>query len=116
MQGNNFLREKVRVRDNHTCQKCGKKWKHGERRFDVHHLDAKKESSRLYSDDKKNLHQMMTYCHKCHMTLPHLIENIHNKYIDRNKKIIKMRNSGMTLCEISKIFNLTHQRISQICE
>src|SRR3989344_3286690 len=39
LEGRDRLRELVRIRDNHTCQKCGKKWIEGTRRLDIHHLD-----------------------------------------------------------------------------
>ena len=35
------LRELIRIRDKRTCQACGKKWKTGERRLDIHHLKGK---------------------------------------------------------------------------
>jgi len=33
-------REKIRIRDNHACQNCGRVWREGEKRLDVHHLDC----------------------------------------------------------------------------
>lgn len=40
-QGRELTREKIRIRDNHTCQICGKKWKPNMRSFDVHHIEQK---------------------------------------------------------------------------
>ena len=37
LSGRDRTREKVRIRDNYTCQGCGKKWQKGQRRLDVHH-------------------------------------------------------------------------------
>lgn len=67
--GVNRIREIVRMRDNHTCQKCLKRWDVGTRRFDVHHLDQNKESSRDVEYDKKNLEKLITLCHACHIGL-----------------------------------------------
>ena len=63
------IRELVRIRDNYTCQLCGKKWKEKKRRFDVHHLDNDKEKSRQ-CDKLDETDNMLTLCHKCHMNLP----------------------------------------------
>lgn len=63
------VREIVRIRDNYTCQICGKVWKEGQRRFDVHHLDFDKNKSRRY-DKVSEISNMTTLCHKCHLNLP----------------------------------------------
>jgi len=67
------LREIIRIRDNHTCQICGKVWKVGERRFDVHHNDEEFDGKAPYLSvdecDRKNLNKMITLCHKCHLNL-----------------------------------------------
>ena len=72
--GRNFIREIVRARDKYTCQDCGKKWKVGQRRLDVHHLDKDQEGRSkekgVIARDKKNLHRMITLCHKCHYNRP----------------------------------------------
>lgn len=70
LTGREAIREKIRIRDNHTCQICGKRWEEGQRRFDVHHIDCDKEKSRqydVYDIEKDNL---ITLCHKCHLNLP----------------------------------------------
>ncbi len=69
LQGFNALRERVRIRDNHTCQMCGKIWIKDQRRLDVHHLDIEREGKKDYQYDKNNPHMMITYCHKCHYSL-----------------------------------------------
>ena len=64
------LRELARIRDNHTCQICGKVWREGQRRFDVHHLDENLEGNNgRKCQNNKNLSKMITLCHKCHMSL-----------------------------------------------
>ena len=66
-------RELVRIRDGHTCQKCGKLWKIGMRRFDVHHLDenmdGKSRFNGLHKYDIEHMKDLITLCHKCHMGL-----------------------------------------------
>lgn len=67
-------RELVRLRDNHTCQICYKKWQIGKRRFDIHHLDEEimgKIDTRLLdsSYDRENTDKLVTLCHKCHLRL-----------------------------------------------
>lgn len=63
------IRELVRIRDNHTCQKCGKKWIVGKRRLDVHHLDEDNKKTRA-CDKIEDMDNMITLCHKCHLNLP----------------------------------------------
>ncbi len=68
--GRGFLRELVRIRDNHSCGSCGKKWKMGQRRFDVHHENEEHEgdTGRKYQNNLQ-FEKMKTYCHKCHLNL-----------------------------------------------
>ena len=63
-------REIVRIRDNHTCQICGKVWKEGYRRFDVHHLDCDYTKSRKADNLDNEWDNMITVCHMCHLRLP----------------------------------------------
>lgn len=67
-------REAVRIFYNHTCQGCGKKWLKGQRRFDIHHQDCKKEKSRQ-TDSDEYLYNLTVLCHKCHLNIP---EHIHS--------------------------------------
>ena len=69
IEGRNKTRELTRCRDNFICQFCGKKWKEGQRRFDVHHLDCEKEKTRQY-DKIEELSNLITLCHKCHLNIP----------------------------------------------
>lgn len=68
--GREFIREIVRIRDNHTCQRCKKTWIKGQRKFDVHHLDeemlGKNRVKGVISYDKENMNKLITFCHKCH--------------------------------------------------
>lgn len=74
--GISAIRELVRIRDNHTCQLCFKKWFEDgiPMRFDVHHLDPSMESTTDYEYDKNNTDKMVTLCHKCHMSQRHNID------------------------------------------
>jgi len=74
LSGRDLIREQIRIRDNHTCQKCGKEWQEGMRRLDVHHKDCKKEKTRQYENYKKEQYNMTTLCHKCHINLYQNIE------------------------------------------
>ena len=68
--GRDQIREVVRTRDNHTCQKCGKRWIAGQRRLDVHHLEenmlGKNRMKGVIKYDKENMDKLITFCHKCH--------------------------------------------------
>lgn len=71
--GREAINSLVRSRDNHTCQKCGKIWKDGMRRFDVHHTDedydGKSRTKGILKYNKENLDKLITLCHHCHMNL-----------------------------------------------
>ena len=52
--------EEIRRRDNHTCQKCGKKNDIGKKEFDVHHIIP-------YDISKNNdFSNLKTLCKSCH--------------------------------------------------
>lgn len=80
MDGRNWTRELVRIRDNWTCQNCSRIWKKGERRFDVHHQDEHLEGQDKFKYmgkiDKENMNKMITLCHLCHMNLPEVKKKI----------------------------------------
>jgi hypothetical protein len=64
--GRDFIREKARIRDDHTCQECFRRRHEGERRFDLHHINGLcGKKSRGY-DRKCDIGQLITLCHKCH--------------------------------------------------
>ncbi len=68
-EGTDFPRELIRIRDNHTCQICGKIWEKGQRKLDIHHIDFAKEKTRQYDNFLKEKDNMITLCHKCHLNL-----------------------------------------------
>lgn len=67
LTGVDRTREIVRIRDKHTCQKCKKKWKIGQRRFDVHHLYGECGKKSKKYDKVSEIKNLITLCHKCHM-------------------------------------------------
>jgi 5-methylcytosine-specific restriction endonuclease McrA len=80
LSGRDYTRELVRIRDNRTCQMCGKKWKLGNRRFDVHHLNLDECGYRtLFYDKVENIPSLITYCHKCHLNLHSVTNKISKK-------------------------------------
>jgi len=68
LQGRDWVREQVRIRDNYTCKVCGKKWEEGKRRFDVHHKDCDKNKTKKYNK-LNEINNSITLCHKCHLNL-----------------------------------------------
>jgi len=120
LEGRDFLREKIRERDNWTCQICGKIWNKKTRRLDVHHLDLELEG---YNGSKyrANLQfdKMITLCHKCHLTLYHIKDKMRKKASrkidwDKFKTIKELRERGKTFQEIGSILKVSRQRVHQI--
>lgn len=75
-EGRDFLREKVRIRDKHTCKRCGKGWVKGTRRLDVHHTKVEQEGDGSYKNH--DFRYLITYCHKCHMNLHSVKKKMRN--------------------------------------
>ena len=83
IEGMDYTREIVRIRDNHICQikdgGCGRKWRFGKRRFDIHHIGGLcGRFSRAY-DNRKYLDGLTTLCHRCHLNLPEVREKMKTK-------------------------------------
>lgn len=85
LSGRDYLSEIVRRRDNHTCQICGKIWKKGERKLDVHHIDEENENNPSYANYKK-FDRMITLCHKCHLNLGTIRKKMSLSYKGRQIK------------------------------
>lgn len=66
MNSRERTKEKIRIRDNYTCQECGKIWKQGERRFDIHHIIGKPKDCLKNDKDYSN---QITLCHQCHLKI-----------------------------------------------
>ena len=58
VEWNKILKEKVKKRDNYTCQKCGKTEKESKYKFHVHHINADKFDNRM-----ENLETLCSSCH-----------------------------------------------------
>lgn len=87
LEGLDYIRECVRIRDKHTCQECGKVWKKGQRRFDVHHLDGQCGKKSQSYDRKANMDGLTTLCHKCHLNLDEVRHKMSAKSSPRPNKI-----------------------------
>ena len=70
LKGRDYTREKVRERDNHTCQKCFKTWEKNKRRFDIHHTNGLCGKLSKAYDRLGDIKNLVTLCHSCHLKLP----------------------------------------------
>lgn len=55
---NKKLKEQIRIRDNHTCQECGKKQEELRRLLNIHHVDYNKKNNKSFN--------LISLCDKCH--------------------------------------------------
>lgn len=118
-QGTYHTRELARIRDNHTCQDCGKKWKEGERRFDIHHLNGMCGRKSKGYDRKEDLYLLITLCHKCHFARDdHSLFNLFSKQKKerevRVNEMRKLRIKRWTLQEIGDKYGITYQRVQYL--
>ena len=93
LEGRDYKRELIRKFFNYRCQKCGRVWKKGERRFDVHHFGAGSSKSKIY-DSFADITKVTLLCHKCHMNLPEhkkAMKKPHQRSNKNNKQIIKWK-------------------------
>jgi hypothetical protein len=134
--GRERTRMKVRIRDNFTCQDCGKRrtpedlWKMNsgikgilgrKKLFDVHHIngDCGKKSKSYESADV--IDGLITLCHKCHYNRPeHRCQSEdYGQFLNTKKRNIKMKklaSIGVPLSVLGKKYKITRQRVSQICK
>lgn len=85
-QGADRTRELARIRDDHTCQACKRKWNGIERRFDIHHLNGIcGKRSRSY-DKVEEMNGLITLCHKCHLNLAEVRQKMSDETSPRPKK------------------------------
>lgn len=140
MAGREFVREKVRARDNWTCQDCGirrgleevlrhnlfhKELKGKMKGLDVHHLNGKCGLLSKAYDKMEDIEGLITLCHKCHYNRPeHKCKSAKWSEISRGylikvprsiySQIFSQRAKGMKIREIGKNFGVSYQRIQQI--
>lgn len=84
--GRDRNREIVRMRDDFTCLLCLRKWSVGQRRFDIHHLFGQCGLKSRGYDSIKDIYQMITLCHKCHINLEEVRIKIMEKSSRRKNK------------------------------
>lgn len=142
--GREFVRMRVRIRDNFTCQDCGLtrtpesieknnktkdtlkgKIKH----LDVHHLNGMCGKKSLDYDKLNEMDGLVTLCHKCHFNRPEHASHIYNKNsparIEQTKKrllvatemrlsVLSLRTGGLSFNEIGAKFGFTRQRAHQL--
>ena len=82
---NNFIKEQIRIRDNHKCQLCGVPQLECIRKLSVHHID--------YNKSHANLKKLITLCNSCNGKV-NSNRNYWKKYF---KEIIKEKYSKQLL-------------------
>lgn len=132
LKGRDFIREQVRIRDGHACQRCFRLWAPGTRRFDVHHLDSAEEGQKGRRYNIHDFAKLVTLCHRCHFSLHSVRQKI--KYGNNRKaasegkdmslmiiealqkrlEIKWFRKMGWKLRQIATLYGVSHQRIHQI--
>ena len=121
--GRDATREIVRIRDNRTCQLCGKPWQFGERRFDVHHLNGLCGKKSKQYDKLENMDGLVTLCHKCHLSMDSVREKMggsrksDSEQIERYQKIRKIKwfEAGYrTNKAVAEIIGLSKTSVKQI--
>ena len=122
LTGRDYTREKVRKRDNYTCQHCLLVWKKGERRFDVHHKDLDKDKTKGY-DKPEEFNNLITLCHKCLLNIPGHKKKMRESSLSkeelvflkkRKEEMVELREKGLTQKQIGDVFGISHQRVSKI--
>lgn len=117
MSGRDYVREKVRIRDKHTCQKCKRKWLDGERRFDVHHIDGMcGKKSRGY-DRVSDMQGLITLCHSCHLS-KHVDKIKFRVYLNsplknQTERIQYLIKCGLSRDEIGRVYGVSSAAISK---
>lgn len=96
--GRDYLRELVRLRDKHICQRCKKKWKIGKKRFDVHHQNPNFEGTNGFVYNANfDINKMITLCHSCHFRL----DSVRNKMkIAVKRRIEEVNKRNLKLIEL----------------
>ena len=101
------VNRKLRLeKDNWTCQNCGSK-----SNIHVHHLDGKS-TDKVREDANNKLENLITLCHKCHLTVYHASTT-------KSKKSLSLidyhgRHPGMSYSALSRVFHLSRERVGQI--
>ena len=109
------LKELIRIRDNHTCQYCGKPESDLRRKLNVHHIDY----------DKKNLlpKNLISLCDSCHSKTNFNRERWIKKLTLRTKRL-ENKNMEMVLHDIKYLIKgvhmlpdiSDHNKVKRICD
>lgn len=113
------VREIVRLRDGHTCQECGKKWKEGEKKLDVHHLNGMCGKVEAEKDVIENIHNLITLCHKCHFNHAQHANNLRKKKEGWEKEANRVKDyqeRGLTIAEIARLMGKHRTQIYRLIE
>ena len=77
------VKEKIRIRDNHTCQECGVIWDGIEKKFHPHHIDYDKNNHVSWN--------RITLCPSCHSKTNTNREYWMNHFYEKNFKVCVQR-------------------------
>ena len=109
------IRQEVLKRDNYKCQLCG-----SSKNVEVHHKDGKgtEYDTDHMNNDKDNL---ITLCHRCHLTLEAIKRKRETKLEIRKAKIKQMEKrswilykQGLTTREVGKIVGRSHAWVALV--
>jgi hypothetical protein len=124
-QGRDYVRERVRVRDGHTCQSCGV-FRHpsmrlGKRSLDVHHLDGLCGKKSIRYDRVSEIDRLVTLCHKCHFNHPQHTINRAGYKDNRIPKqeypaLIKSLIDGVQRKDLAKKYGVSKSAISMFAK
>lgn len=110
-EGRELTRGKVRERDNHTCQDCGRVHQKGYRAFHVHHLNGMcGKKSRGY-DSVKDLSGMTTLCPKCHRKQHDKTKYGRRVLPNHREEVFEMRIAGHSYDVIGAKFGVSQQAV-----
>lgn len=109
------IRQEVLERDHHKCQLCG-----SSKNVEVHHKDGK--GAEYDTDDMNNdKGNLITLCHRCHLTLEAMKRERAMKPKIRKEKIRQMEKQswilyrqGLTTREVGRIVNRSHAWVALV--
>ena len=99
-EGRDYTRELVRKRDNHTCQRCSKKWDGKGRSFHVHHLNGLCGKKSQAYDKVSEMDGLTTLCGTCHAHTHGRGGKNRGKLSGKTETIYNLRMSGFTYRKI----------------
>ena len=113
-KGREYTRFKVRERDGFRCQNCGKKWKKGQRQFDVHHLNGLcGKLSRAY-DKLSTINTLVTLCHQCHCKTHTFKKNVARRPNVDIAIVRKLLDSGLSQGKVAECVGASQALVSKL--